>query len=139
MHAAGVCYSRNVAGAGRMLCAPPHSQSEGRESERLMQGMAVRRAMWMERAGTLAFFVLALLVAVLIGLVLEAKPAQADTFTVNSTGDAEDATPDGTCDSCTLREAIQEANFVSGADTIEFNISRAMARTPSPQPRSFPR
>jgi CSLREA domain-containing protein len=51
------------------------------------------------------------------------------TFTVNSTGDAGDATIDGTCDAdatatvqCTLRAAIQEANATTDADTIDFAI-----------------
>ena len=56
-------------------------------------------------------------------LLLPAEPAQAATFTVNSTVDAVDATPgDGACDdgagSCTLRAAIMEANASAGADTI---------------------
>jgi len=45
-------------------------------------------------------------------------------FTVNSTGDAGDDTPDGICDSgagaCTLREAIQEANSTIPTDVITF-------------------
>jgi len=55
-------------------------------------------------------------------VLLAVEPAHAATFTVNSTGDTGDATPDGTCDACTLREAIQEANSVSDADTIRFDI-----------------
>ena len=49
---------------------------------------------------------------------------RAATFTVNSTTDAVDATRDGVCETatgngvCTLRAAIQEANFASGADVI---------------------
>jgi trimeric autotransporter adhesin len=76
------------------------------------------------RTNTLAFglaMILALLL--LFGLQSATKPVHAaTTFTVNSTADTGDATPDGTCDTCTLREAIQEANFVSGADTINFAI-----------------
>ena len=99
-----------------------------------MWGMAVRKAMWVGRVRTVTFFVLALLVAVLIGLVFEAKPARAQLagFTVNSTADTGDPTPDGTCDTCTLREAIQEANFVSGDDFIRFNISGDGPHTISP-------
>jgi CSLREA domain-containing protein len=71
-----------------------------------------------------------LLVALMAAWLLAAKPAHAATFTVNSTGDAGDATPDGVCDSdpvravirCTLREAIREANAVPGPHTINFNI-----------------
>ena len=55
------------------------------------------------------------------------------TVTVNSTGDASDATPgDGDCDTggtnsegdpeCTLRAAIEEANASATVDTIHFNI-----------------
>jgi trimeric autotransporter adhesin len=79
------------------------------------------------------FFGAALMAALLFGL-LTAKPAHAVTFTVNSTADTGDATPDGTCDTCTLREAIQEANFVSGADTINFAIPGAGPHTISPNP-----
>ena len=103
----------------------------------LMQGMVVRRAMWMERTGTLAFFVLALLVAVLIGLVLAAGPAHAATFTVNSTGDAQDVNNgEGICatvsEECTLRAAIEEANANKGKDTINFAIPGAGPHTISP-------
>ncbi|MGB8326580.1 MAG: choice-of-anchor Q domain-containing protein, partial [Steroidobacteraceae bacterium] len=53
-----------------------------------------------------------------------AGAAQAATFTVNSTTDAVDANPgNGTCATsgavCTLRAAIQEANALAGADTID--------------------
>jgi trimeric autotransporter adhesin len=104
-----------------------------------MPGMAVQKAMWAERARTLAFWFLALLVVASIGVLAATKPAHAATFTVNSTADTGDTTPDGTCDSdptatvtCTLREAIQEANFVSGADTINFAIPGAGPHTISP-------
>jgi trimeric autotransporter adhesin len=89
-----------------------------------MPGMALHKAMRLQRARTFTFCILAVLVAVLIGPGLEAGPAHAaTTFTVNSTADTGDATPDGTCDTCTLREAIQEANATNAADTIAFNIS----------------
>jgi CSLREA domain-containing protein len=59
-------------------------------------------------------------------LLLAAYPAalgRAATFAVNSTGDAVDAVPgNGACGTaagtCTLRAAIQEANALAGADTI---------------------
>ena len=58
-------------------------------------------------------------------LFFRGKPAEAATFTVNSTGDAVDANVgNGVCETgpgngvCTLRAAIQEANALSGADTI---------------------
>ena len=55
------------------------------------------------------------------------------SLVVNSTGDAADTTPgDGVCDTgglnsqgateCTLRAAIEEANFVAGSDDINFNM-----------------
>src|SRR5215216_1456172 len=100
--------------------------------------MAVDKTMWTERARTLAFG-LAVMAALLFGLLLIAKPAHAATFTVNSTGDENDldfpdgvfdGSSDGVCDvnsgttgdQCTLRAAIQQANVTGGADTIAFNI-----------------
>jgi len=100
--------------------------------------MAVGKIMWPERARTLAFG-LAVMAALLFGLLLIAKPAHAATFTVNSTGDENDldfpdgvfdGSSDGVCDvnsgttgdQCTLRAAIQQANVTGGADTIAFNI-----------------
>ena len=85
-----------------------------------------------------ASLVAVLLVAVLVGglLPLAAPPPAraAATFTVTTTGDGGDDTPDGACDSnptrfqvdCTLREAIQEANFAPGADAIRFDIFEAV-------------
>src|SRR3954466_13176082 len=72
--------------------------------------------------------------AILIALLV---PAQAATFTVNSTGDASDAKPgSGICGTlpgamktdpdtgpCTLRAAIQEANALAGTDIIQFNLA----------------
>jgi hypothetical protein len=88
------------------------------------------------KALALGFFLLAVLLATTL---LAAKPAHAKTFTVNSTSDASDDFLNDTCDAdprafvvrCTLRAAIQEANYQeeantsiqsSGADTINFNI-----------------
>ncbi len=66
-------------------------------------------------------------VVVVFGILLVAPVLGAATFTVNSTGDVGDATPDGVCDSdgglCTLREAIDEANALAGPDTIAFNVT----------------
>lgn len=64
---------------------------------------------------------------------LTASPACAATFTVNSTGDAEDNKPgNGTCATqpflvrteaeCTSRAAVEETNATAAADTISFNI-----------------
>lgn len=60
--------------------------------------------------------------------------ARANVFTVNSTGDAPDASAgNGVCDdgagNCTLRAAIEEANGSVGADTINFNIAGAGVKT----------
>ena len=65
-----------------------------------------------------------LLASLLAATLLLAKPAHADlTFTVNSTGDP----GTGGCNAteCTLREAIDVTNRVSGADTIRFDIPGA--------------
>ncbi|MCU0499205.1 MAG: right-handed parallel beta-helix repeat-containing protein [Anaerolineae bacterium] len=53
------------------------------------------------------------------------------TFTVNSTLDASDANiGNGSCSTstgvCTLRAAIEEANFTTGTDTINFNIGSGL-------------
>ena len=58
---------------------------------------------------------------------LEQTVSAATTFTVNSTGDGADSNlADGVCNdgtgACTLRAAIQQANSVSGDDTINFNL-----------------
>ena len=66
-----------------------------------------------------AHLMAALALVLLVGVLL-ANPAHAKTFTVNSTADTGDATPDGTCNTCTLREAIQEANPNGESDTIGF-------------------
>src|SRR6185295_655000 len=52
----------------------------------------------------------------------------ATTFTVNSLADTPDAAPgNGTCATaaavCTLRAAIEEANSLSGDDTINFSLT----------------
>jgi CSLREA domain-containing protein len=64
-------------------------------------------------------------------------PTSAGTFTVRSIGDDPDAMPgDGVCATagavCTLRAAIQEANALAGADTINFSIPPSGAKTISP-------
>ena len=63
--------------------------------------------------------------------------AAGKTFTVNVTGDGQDANQgDGICatasGNCSLRAAIQEANANSGTDTINFNIPGAGVQTISP-------
>ena len=59
----------------------------------------------------------------LTGLLLAGTPVAALTFNVNTTADTVDAnTADGVCadaaGNCSLRAAIQQANFLAGADTI---------------------
>lgn len=98
-----------------------------------MAGMTLNRVMWIQRARTVAFWLLGVLVAVSIGVLVGAKPAHAKTFTVTSTSDAADIGLNGICDAdprftvqvCTLRAAIEEANNRiqnPGPDTINFNI-----------------
>jgi hypothetical protein len=107
-----------------------------------MLAMAIRGAALVRRARTLSFSLLVVLVATSTGLLFEADPAYAATFTVNRTGDAKDANlADAACDAnaaqsgnqCTLRAAIQEANDTAGADTVRFNVvSAASVKTISP-------
>ena len=74
---------------------------------------------------------LALLMALFAPFATPSRAAPADAaFTVNSTGDIDDPTPDGTCDGgvgdlCTLREAIQESSAASGVKTISFDTALA--------------
>jgi trimeric autotransporter adhesin len=86
----------------------------------------------MKRGAVLLFT--AALVALVMAVGIAERPTHAAApFTVNSTADTGDAIPDGACSStCTLREAIQEANFVPGADTINFAISGAGPHTITP-------
>ena len=109
-------------------------------------GINFFETMWTERARTLAFG-LAVMAALLFGLLLVAKPAHAATFTVNSTGDGADAdTTDNICDSdtgtpgeqCTLRAAIQQANATSGADEIHFSIPGSGVHTITPTSSNLP-
>src|SRR5215210_6260265 len=90
------------------------------------------KALWDGRARTLAFFVLAVLVAASLGALLAAKPAHASTIMVNSMADASDlSSTDGVCATepfvvgtrpkCTLRAAIEEANVNDQGDTIVFD------------------
>jgi hypothetical protein len=72
-----------------------------------MSGMTLPEAMWVERARTFAFFVLALIVAASIGVLAANQAHAATTFTVNFTGDENDTgfpngnftgSSDGKCD-----------------------------------------
>ena len=83
-----------------------------------------------------ALVVLAVLASTLLATsaTRPAYAADGKTFTVNRNGDFKDTNPgDGICDAttaegvdCSLRAAIQEANAVSGADAINFNIPAAL-------------
>ena len=82
-----------------------------------------------------------LIITVASGLALFVAPTQVvhgATLTVDSTADTADfSTADGVCDTddsvgdgpCTLRAAIEQANFDAGADTIEFSITGAGPHT----------
>lgn len=63
-------------------------------------------------------------------------------FTVNSTADTQDASPDGVCDdgagACTLRAAIEEANSADGDSQISFSIPGDGPHTISPQSSELP-
>jgi CSLREA domain-containing protein len=102
-----------------------------------MPPMVSIKGMWLKATRTLAFCIVALLVAASIGVLLAAKPVHADTFTVNRTGNESepganqgngvcDALPSTRGNQCTLRAAIQEANANNNAptvvDLIRFNI-----------------
>jgi CSLREA domain-containing protein len=107
--------------------------------------LTTNNATWVQRARSIPFWLLALLVASSVAMLVEAKPAHADSFTVNSTGDAKDANiGNRTCDSssragrqCTLRAAIQESNANDNdprvVDLIRFDVGRAASvKTISP-------
>jgi hypothetical protein len=70
------------------------------------------------KARALGLLAAALLVAA--SLMLTAKPAHADTFTVTNTNDSGNGS---------LRKAIEDANARSGADNINFNISGSGVKT----------
>ena len=68
---------------------------------------------------------LVLALAALVAVLAIAPPAWAITYPVDDPDDTAEVAPDGICDApgadtCTLREAILEANFTPGADTITF-------------------
>jgi len=78
----------------------------------------------------IGWLVAVLLVAPLLTKMNVARAAA--TFVVNTTADGVDANPgDAVCEitpaggDCSLRAAIEEANALSGADTINFNLSGA--------------
>ncbi len=97
---------------------------------------------------TRAAAVLAFFGVVLLAFFFDIRLAHAETFTVNSTGDAEDQAPGGVCNTapfpvgtepeCTLRAAIQEANATTTADTISFNIGGSGVKIISPASSSLP-
>ena len=103
------------------------------------------------RATTGKMMALGLLMAVLMAAsLLAASQARASTtFTVNSTEDHSDAvlTEGGPCDTgyrvpgpggameaeCTLRAAIEQANYTPGADIINFAIPGSGVKTVAPE------
>lgn len=73
----------------------------------------------------------ALVAALVLASVLgAASPASAATFTVNTTNDVNDGTCNGS--HCSLREAINAANALAGADTIAFDIAGPTPHTIAP-------
>src|SRR3954453_17360150 len=75
--------------------------------------------------------------ALLVLPAVSARRVDAATIVVNSTLDGPDLLlADGVCDAgagvCTLRAAIQQANFNLGADTINFNIVPSGVQTIAP-------
>ena len=78
----------------------------------------------------------AVLAVALLLLLAGDRPADAADFTVNTSDDSDDPTPDGACNdgagNCSLREAIQEANATAGPDVIAFNIPGAGPHTIQP-------
>ena len=60
------------------------------------------------------------ILVLLLGALAAPLSAEAATYTVNTTDDA----TDGRCDArhCSLREAVQEAHYSPGADTVAFNL-----------------
>jgi CSLREA domain-containing protein len=74
----------------------------------------------------------AVVMSCVLAVAFGAAIASAATFTVNSTGDAVDASINAVCDTgatiaggaaeCSLRAALAEANATPGADVIQFNI-----------------
>lgn len=89
--------------------------------------------------------VMLLLTVMTAMLAAMASPAWAATFTVDSIADLDDVTLDGNCDAnaglanpCTLRAAIQEANFTAGADSIDFEIPGDGPHTIAPASEDLP-
>ena len=92
-----------------------------------------RASEWATKSKMLAVGLL-LMAAMMMASTMAAGPARASTiFTVTSTGDFHDTIiGDGFCGfggSCSLRAAIEEANFTSGADTINFAIPGTGVKT----------
>jgi len=88
--------------------------------------MKTRKRYWKASKGCYTLLAALLALTLLTISLISPPPAHAATFTVNSTADTSDAAPgDGTCDDgtgvCTLRAAIEEANALDGADTINFD------------------
>jgi CSLREA domain-containing protein len=105
---------------------------------RLLLGPTVLAAFFFgQRLRRLAWLILALPLT-LLWLLYATPSAKAAGFTVNSTADGGDANPgDGICQTstpgqCALRAAIEEANALGGADTINFDIPGSGPHTITP-------
>ena len=69
-------------------------------------------------------------ISLIVGVLLHPESAQAATYVVSTTADAPHASPvDASCAStlpgnpCTLRAAVQAANFLGGANTINLALA----------------
>src|SRR5438093_7147504 len=111
-------------------------KQSGRETRMKANLYEPMRLTQLDRGQSMKFARLTLLAVAIAAFALlfaQPGPALAVTFTINSTGDAGDPTPDGVCATaggvCTLRAAIQESNAQAGADVINFNIPGAGPHT----------
>ncbi len=91
---------------------------------------------------TAAFGVASIVAAAAFPFAQETSAAFDFVFTVDSTADTADASPDSVCDdgagACTLRAAIEEANSADGDSQISFNIPGDGPHTISPQSSELP-
>jgi len=79
----------------------------------------------------------ALCAVAVVTLLVAVRPANADTYTVNSTADDVDAAPgNGVCatssGTCTLRAAVQEANLHAGPDIVTLPAGIFVLALPGP-------
>ena len=79
-----------------------------------------------------ARIMLALVLALVLGVVLMARPAHAEVFVVDSVADSNAVACTAAASDCTLRGSINRANTTTGTDTINFNIPGSGVKTISP-------